>query len=117
MAEDAALAATEEGAVWLQLATVGVVAAEHGVAYVDAPVLGTKEPAEKGELVVLASGPTELHGGTALALEDARHREAAAAFPARRRRAGLRGVRGATGAARERAGSAAAAVSRRFTER
>jgi 3-hydroxyisobutyrate dehydrogenase len=68
MAEDGALAAMDEGAVWLQLATVGVaaaeklagLAAEHGVAYVDAPVLGTKEPAENGELVVLASGPTDL---------------------------------------------------------
>jgi 3-hydroxyisobutyrate dehydrogenase len=30
------------------------------VAYVDAPLLGTKEPAEKGELVILASGPAEL---------------------------------------------------------
>lgn len=28
----------------------------HGVTYVDAPVLGTKGPAEKGELVVLAGG-------------------------------------------------------------
>lgn len=34
-------------------------AAERGVALVDAPVLGTKGPAEKGELVVLASGPID----------------------------------------------------------
>ncbi len=62
------LGAMDEDAVWLQLATVGVTAAEeladlaheHGVAYVDAPVLGTRAPAEKGELVVLASGPEEL---------------------------------------------------------
>ena len=32
-------------------------AAEHGVAFVDAPVLGTKQPAEQGALIVLASGP------------------------------------------------------------
>jgi 3-hydroxyisobutyrate dehydrogenase len=46
-------------------ATVGIsanealvaLAEDHGLAYVDAPVLGTKGPAEAGELVVLASGP------------------------------------------------------------
>jgi 3-hydroxyisobutyrate dehydrogenase len=68
MEEDGALAAMDDGAVWLQLATVGVAAAEelgelareHGVAFVDAPLLGTRAPAEQGELVVLASGPAEL---------------------------------------------------------
>jgi 3-hydroxyisobutyrate dehydrogenase len=35
-------------------------AKEHGVAYVDAPVLGTRQPAEQGQLVVLASGPEEV---------------------------------------------------------
>jgi len=62
--EDGAFAALDGNAVWIQSSTVGVVAAErfaelaaeHGVGYVDAPVLGTKEPAEQGELVVLASG-------------------------------------------------------------
>jgi len=51
--------------VWLQMSTVGEggnerlagLAADHGVAYVDAPVLGTKQPAEQGQLIVLASGP------------------------------------------------------------
>src|SRR5918994_7233759 len=54
--------------VWLQMSTVGEegndrlagLAAEHGVAYVDAPVLGTKQPAEQGQLIVLASGPEEV---------------------------------------------------------
>ncbi len=54
-----------EDAVWLQQGTVGVdgadrlatLAAELGVAYVDAPVLGTRKPAVDGALVVLASGP------------------------------------------------------------
>jgi 3-hydroxyisobutyrate dehydrogenase len=63
-----ALAAMADGAVWIQLSTVGVaaaeelgrLAAEHGVAYVDAPVLGSRVPAERRELVVLASGPEEL---------------------------------------------------------
>ncbi|GAB6987768.1 NAD(P)-dependent oxidoreductase [Nocardioides pyridinolyticus] len=56
-----------EGAVLLQTSTVGVdgcaalreVAAELGLRYVDAPVLGTKHPAEQGTLVVLASGPDD----------------------------------------------------------
>jgi 3-hydroxyisobutyrate dehydrogenase len=51
--------------VWVQMSTVGIegtercaaLAAERGVAFVDAPVLGTKQPAEDGKLVVLASGP------------------------------------------------------------
>src|SRR5919202_1689668 len=32
-------------------------ASQHGVVYVDAPVLGTRQPAEQGQLIVLASGP------------------------------------------------------------
>jgi 3-hydroxyisobutyrate dehydrogenase len=52
-------------AIWLQMSTVGIVATERlmeiaqgaGVPFVDAPVVGTKQPAEKGELTVLASGP------------------------------------------------------------
>ena len=51
--------------VWVQTSTVGVagsdrlvaLAADLGVTYVDAPVLGTRKPAEDGALVVLASGP------------------------------------------------------------
>jgi 3-hydroxyisobutyrate dehydrogenase len=62
---DGVLPALAEGAVWLQMSTVGErghatlarLAAENGVAFVDAPVLGTKAPAEQGQLVVLASGP------------------------------------------------------------
>lgn len=62
-----ALDALSEGAVWIQASTVGIegnerlarLAADRGVAYVDAPVLGTREPAEQGQLVVLASGPGE----------------------------------------------------------
>jgi 3-hydroxyisobutyrate dehydrogenase len=65
--DDGFLAATAEGAVWAQCATVGLdgcdrlaaLAAEAGVAFVDSPVLGTKEPADRGELVVLASGPDD----------------------------------------------------------
>jgi 3-hydroxyisobutyrate dehydrogenase len=58
------LGAMAETAVWIQTSTVGVapaarltaLAAEHGVRLVDAPVLGSKEPAERAELVMLASG-------------------------------------------------------------
>jgi 3-hydroxyisobutyrate dehydrogenase len=50
-------------ATWLQMSTVGVEATERlmeiagQVPFVDAPVVGTKQPAEEGKLVVLASGP------------------------------------------------------------
>ena len=62
------LSALAEDAVWLQMSTVGEggnerlagLAADHGVAYVDAPVLGTRQPAEQGQLIVLASGPEEV---------------------------------------------------------
>jgi 3-hydroxyisobutyrate dehydrogenase len=54
----------DDDAVWAQMSTVGVagtdrlmeLARERGVGFVDAPVLGTKAPAEQGKLVVLASG-------------------------------------------------------------
>jgi 3-hydroxyisobutyrate dehydrogenase len=53
--------------IWVQMSTLGVsgtercaeLAERHRITFVDAPVLGTKQPAEKGELVVLASGPPE----------------------------------------------------------
>jgi len=62
-----AAGALAAGTVWLQQATVGVEGADRlaalgselGLVYVDAPVLGTKKPAEDGALVVLASGPDE----------------------------------------------------------
>jgi 3-hydroxyisobutyrate dehydrogenase len=58
-------AAPEPGTIWLQQATVGIegcarlgrLAEELRLVYVDAPVLGTKGPAEAGQLTVLASGP------------------------------------------------------------
>ncbi len=66
--ENGAFGAMDPDAIWLQLSTVGVagatwlgqLAAEHDLDYIDAPVVGTREPAEKGELVILASGPEEL---------------------------------------------------------
>ncbi|MDP9347014.1 MAG: NAD(P)-dependent oxidoreductase, partial [Actinomycetota bacterium] len=63
--EGGALAAMGDDAIWLQMSTVGIeatarcsaLAADRGVTFVDAPVLGTRQPAEDGKLVVLASGP------------------------------------------------------------
>jgi len=60
-----AAGAMRDGAVWVQSATVGRngiarlarVAEERGLTIVDAPMVGTKQPAEDGTLTVLASGP------------------------------------------------------------
>lgn len=65
-----ALASAREGAVWAQMGTIGEegtarcieLARERGVAFVDAPVLGTKQPAAEGKLVVMASGPDGVRG-------------------------------------------------------
>jgi 3-hydroxyisobutyrate dehydrogenase len=56
-----------DGATWAQMGTIGVAATKHvadrlaglrpGVLFVDAPVSGSKGPAENGELLILASGP------------------------------------------------------------
>jgi 3-hydroxyisobutyrate dehydrogenase len=53
------------GQIWWQASTIGIegiercatLAQETGAVLVDAPVLGTKLPAQEGKLVVLASGP------------------------------------------------------------
>jgi 3-hydroxyisobutyrate dehydrogenase len=65
---EGALARFDEGAVWAQCSTVGVVwverlaalAAEHGVPFVDSPVLGTRQPAEAGQLTVLAAASADV---------------------------------------------------------
>lgn len=65
---DSPLAALPVGAVWIQMGTVGAPAADrlaalatdHDVQFVDAPVLGSAGPAQRGELTILASGPEEL---------------------------------------------------------
>lgn len=57
-------------AVWLQMSTIGEagtsrcaqLAKQHGIAFVDAPVLGTRQPAAERKLVVLASGPDDQRG-------------------------------------------------------
>ncbi|MEV6103166.1 NAD(P)-dependent oxidoreductase [Streptomyces sp. NPDC051940] len=55
------------GTAWVQASTAGVEAVgelagfarEHGLAFYDAPVLGTRKPAEDGQLLVLAAGPAD----------------------------------------------------------
>lgn len=67
MEDGGALAAMPDRALWLQMSTVGIAATEalaalaeeRSTPFVDAPVLGTKAPAEQGNLQVLASGPEE----------------------------------------------------------
>jgi 3-hydroxyisobutyrate dehydrogenase len=61
-------AAGSEGAVWVQMGTIGLegsercaeLARDRGLIYVNAPVMGTKGPAEEGQLIILASGPEGL---------------------------------------------------------
>ncbi|WP_328913376.1 MULTISPECIES: NAD(P)-dependent oxidoreductase [unclassified Streptomyces] len=62
---ETAAPAFKDGAVWAQTSTVGPeaqaelagLASEHGLLFLDAPVLGTRQVAESGQLTVLAAGP------------------------------------------------------------
>jgi 3-hydroxyisobutyrate dehydrogenase len=61
------LAALPAGTAWVQMGTIGVAATDAlaaltaarrpDIAFIDAPVSGSKVPAERGELLILASGP------------------------------------------------------------
>ncbi|MFE0512166.1 NAD(P)-dependent oxidoreductase [Streptomyces sp. NPDC058964] len=59
--------ALPSGAVWVQSTTAGLesvadlagFARDHGLVFYDAPVLGTRQPAEAGQLTVLAAGPAQ----------------------------------------------------------
>jgi 3-hydroxyisobutyrate dehydrogenase len=65
---DGALSMLRSNAMWIQMSTVGVewtdqfadLADRHGVAFVDAPVSGSSEPAGRGELEILAAGALEV---------------------------------------------------------
>jgi 3-hydroxyisobutyrate dehydrogenase len=65
--EDGVLASAPDRLVWVQTSTIGVSGTErcaeharrHGVPFIDCPVLGSKQPAEEGKLVLLASGPED----------------------------------------------------------
>lgn len=69
MFDGGAAGALRAGAVWLQMGTIGLTATADiadrigrlrpDVAFADAPVSGSKGPAERGELLILASGPPE----------------------------------------------------------
>ena len=68
--EHGMLDALAPDAIWIQMSTIGVDGTDRVVALVadrrpdvhllDAPVSGSKEPAERGELTIFASGPEEL---------------------------------------------------------
>lgn len=68
---DQALSGADADTTWIQMSTIGVrgtercrgLARERGVTFVDAPVLGTRAPAEQGKLIVLASGPEDARDG------------------------------------------------------
>ena len=74
------LAALPPNAIWVQMSTIGVAGIERiaamvqaerpDVTLVDAPVSGSKEPAERGQLTIFASGPDAARGRVA-ALFDA----------------------------------------------
>ncbi|MGM1061469.1 NAD(P)-dependent oxidoreductase [Saccharothrix sp. Mg75] len=72
-----ALPRMRDDAVWVQCGTVGVEGAERladlaatkGVGYVDAPVLGTRQPAEQGALTVLAAGAADARDAVAPVFE------------------------------------------------
>jgi 3-hydroxyisobutyrate dehydrogenase len=69
--------AAADGAIWAQMSTIGLEGTERcaelarraGLVFVDAPVLGTKQPAEAGELIILASGPDEARANLEPAFE------------------------------------------------
>jgi 3-hydroxyisobutyrate dehydrogenase len=64
---EAAAPGAGPGLVWVQMGTIGIAGTERcaelsrraEIPFVDAPVSGTKQPAEEGELVVFASGPAD----------------------------------------------------------
>jgi 3-hydroxyisobutyrate dehydrogenase len=65
--DEGGVAGASDGVTWLQMSTIGIegtercmeLARERDLVLVDAPVVGTKKPAEEGKLTVLASGPDD----------------------------------------------------------
>jgi 3-hydroxyisobutyrate dehydrogenase len=64
-----ALPAAPDGVLWAQTSTVSLhdagqrlpeLASRFGARFIDAPVLGTRQPAEEGKLLVLAAAPEQL---------------------------------------------------------
>jgi 3-hydroxyisobutyrate dehydrogenase len=70
--DDGVADAFADGCAWAQMGTIGVEATRRiagrlaaqrpGVMFVDAPVSGSKGPAEQGQLLILASGPAAAAG-------------------------------------------------------
>lgn len=65
MHDQGAFSAMKPGAAWVQMATIGVAGTERAmklaatrpeIVFIDAPVSGSKTPAEQGKLVIFASG-------------------------------------------------------------
>ena len=64
------LAALSPGAIWVQMSTIGVAGIERvadlvdverpDVTLLDAPVAGSRDPAEQGQLTIFASGPAQV---------------------------------------------------------
>jgi 3-hydroxyisobutyrate dehydrogenase len=80
MKEREVLAAMKPGAVWIQMSTIGGEGTERAwrlaatrpvIGFLDAPVSGSKAAAEKGKLVILASGDQGHAGATAQPFFDA----------------------------------------------
>jgi 3-hydroxyisobutyrate dehydrogenase len=65
---DGLLQAAGPGLIWIQMATVGLdwtdrfvsLTTRYGISFFDAPVSGSQGPAQAGQLVILASGPSWL---------------------------------------------------------
>jgi 3-hydroxyisobutyrate dehydrogenase len=70
--DEGMLAALAPGAIWVQMSTIGVPGTERiatlveherpDITLLDAPVSGSKDPAQRGELTIFASGPDEARG-------------------------------------------------------
>ncbi|MGO8961823.1 MAG: NAD(P)-dependent oxidoreductase [Streptosporangiaceae bacterium] len=67
--DDGMLAALTPGSIWVQMGTIGLAGIDDVIALVarerpdvtllDAPVSGSKDPAERGQLIIFGSGPDE----------------------------------------------------------
>ncbi|MCU1452759.1 MAG: hypothetical protein JWN46_905 [Acidimicrobiales bacterium] len=73
--DEGMLAALSPGAIWAQMSTIGVAGIERvaalveqerpDIALLDAPVSGSKDPAEHGQLTIFASGPDSARASVA----------------------------------------------------
>ncbi len=90
---DGMLEAMRPQAAWAQMSTIGVTATEElaarvskerpDVSFVDAPVSGTRQPAENGQLLILASGPEQARPRSSRCSPRSAGRPSGSARPAR----------------------------------